>query len=446
MPDLSGTGLNQAILDSLSEGVFTVDTDWRITSFNRSAEEITGVPRNEALGQLCSDVLHSTLCERHCPIRQALADDKPVIDRRCHVVDIDGERIPLSVSAAVLTGENGEVLGGVETFRDLSEVEALRTALQRKYTRLTSNNPAMQQVLDLVPVLADSPTSVLIAGETGTGKEVIARALHNHGPRAKRPFVAINCGALPETLLESELFGYRKGAFTGADRDKPGRLALARDGTLFLDEIGEISAAMQVRLLRVLQEREFEPLGGTQPEPLRARIIAASHRDLLALVHEGRFREDLYYRLVVMRLDIPPLRERREDIPTLANDLLARINLRMERAIAGFTPEAMDALQQHPWPGNIRQLENVIERAAVLCRNEQIDVSHLPAEYSERQLPTCTDDSQPLAAQARQQAEARTILEVLRRNGFGRHKTAAELGMHPSTLYRKLKAWRLLDG
>jgi PAS domain S-box-containing protein len=449
MPDLPGTGLSQAILDSLSEGVFTVDTDWRITSFNRSAEEITGVPRNEALGQLCSDVLHSTLCERHCPIRQALADNKPIIDRRCHVVDIDGERIPLSVSAAVLTGENGEVLGGVETFRDLSEVEALRTALQRKDTRLTSNNPAMQQVLDLVPVLADSPTSVLIAGETGTGKEVIARALHDHGPRARRPFVAINCGALPETLLESELFGYRKGAFTGADRDKPGRLALARDGTLFLDEIGEISPAMQVRLLRVLQEREFEPLGGTQPEPLRARIIAASHRDLLALVREGRFREDLYYRLVVMRLDIPPLRERREDIPTLANDLLARINLRMERSITGFTAEAMDALQRQPWPGNIRQLENVIERAAVLCRRELIDLSHLPAEYSDclvRQLPSRTDTSRPLAAQARQQAEARTILEVLRRNGFSRHKTAAELGMHPSTLYRKLKTWRLLDG
>lgn len=442
MPDLPCSGLNQAILDSLSEGVFTVDTDWRITSFNRSAEEITGVPRNEALGQPCSDVLHSTLCERHCPIRQTLADNRPVIDRRCHIVDIDGERIPLSVSAAVLSGEDGEALGGVETFRDLSEVEALRSALQRKDTRFASGNPAMQQVLDLVPVLAASPTSVLIAGETGTGKEIIARALHDNGPRAKRPFVAINCGALPEALLESELFGYRKGAFTGAERDKPGRLALARDGTLFLDEIGEISPAMQIRLLRVLQEREFEPLGGTQPEPLLARIIAASHRDLLALVREGRFREDLYYRLVVMRLDIPSLRERREDIPMLANDLLVRINLRMERNIAGFTAEAMDVLQRQSWPGNIRQLENVIERAAVLCRGELIDLGHLPAEW---QLPSCTSASRPLAAQARQQAEVRTILEVLQRNGFSRHKTAAELGMHPSTLYRKLKAWRLLE-
>ncbi len=436
------TGLSQVILDSLSEGVFTVGLDWKITSFNRSAEEITGIRREEAIGQLCSDVLHSTLCENHCPIRQVLAESKPVTDRRCYFVDIDGERVPISVSAAVLSDEEGKPLGGVETFRDLTELETLKKALQRNSSQPGSRNPAMQRVLDLVPVLAANPTSVLIYGETGTGKEVIARAIHEHGPRARKPFVAINCGALPENLLESELFGVKKGAFTGADRDKPGRFARAGDGTLFLDEIGEISQAMQVRLLRVLQEHEFEPLGGTRAEKMRARVIAASHRDLLELVREGKFREDLYYRLVVMRLDIPPLRERREDIPALAGELLSRINLKMERNFTGFTPEAMNTLQRQDWPGNIRQLENIIERAAVLCQGEWIGLEHLPPEWQASPIPRPA----ALAAHIRQQAESEAILEALRQNAFNRQQTAAQLGMHPTTLFRKIRAWKLLDG
>ena len=441
MSDMPGSGLSQVILDSLSEGVFTVDQSWRITSFNRSAGEITGITHEDAIGQLCSDVLHSTLCENRCPIRQALAENSPVTDRRCYFVDIDGEGVPISVSAAVLADEHGATIGGVETFRDLSELEALKTALRRKSSRPTSQNPAMQQVLDLVPVLAANPTSVLICGETGTGKEVVARAIHEHGPRASKPFVAINCGAMPENLLESELFGVKRGAFTGADSDRPGRFARARDGTLFLDEIGEICQAMQIRLLRVLQEREFEPLGSAQAEKMQARIIAASHRDLLELVQEGKFREDLYYRLVVMRLDIPPLRERREDIPALAMELLSRTNLKMERNITGFTPEAMNILQRQDWRGNIRQLENVIERAAVLCPGDWIGLEHLPPEW--HAVPRPAIDT--LAAHVRRQAEAEAILKALRQNAFNRQHTAAQLGMHPTTLYRKIRAWKLLD-
>lgn len=440
---MAGSDLNRSILDSLSEGVFTVDNDWKISSFNRSAEEITGISRQDALGQLCSDVLHSTLCERRCPIRQALAEGKPVKDIRCDFVDIEGERIPISVSSAALVDDAGRIIGGVETFRDLSELEALRNALHRQYP-ITSRSPAMRQVLDLVPVLAGNPTSVLIFGETGTGKEVIARAIHDQGPRADKPFIAINCGALPENLLESELFGYKRGAFTGADRDKPGRFALAGDGTLFLDEIGEISAAMQVRLLRVLQEREFEPLGGTKTEPFKARVIAASHRDLHRMVDEGRFRQDLYYRLVVLRLDLPPLRERREDIPALAAQLLIRANARMERNIVGISPDAMEALQRHDWPGNIRQLENVIERAVVLCREAWITPACLPPELLAPQPEPHPPGS--TAAEARRQGEAGAILAALRDNGFNRKTTASRLGMHPTTLYRKIKAWKLLDG
>lgn len=438
---MNSAGLSDVILDSLSEGVFTVNRAWKITSFNRAAQEITGVSREEAMGQLCSDVLHSSLCENHCPIRAAMENCQPQTNRRCYFVDNNGEGIPISVSAAALLDTDGKILGGVETFRDLSELESLRNQLRKHPEKPGSSNPAMQQVLALLPVLASNPTSVLIQGETGTGKEIIARAIHEQGPRARKPFVAINCGALPDHLLESELFGYKKGAFTGADRDKPGRFALARDGTLFLDEIGEISPAMQVRLLRVLQEREFEPLGGVQAEKLQARIIAASHRNLGDLAQSGRFREDLYYRLDVMRLELPPLRERREDIPMLSAQLLARANQQLGRDVLGFSPEAMVALQRFDWPGNIRQLANVVERAIVLSPGDWIELKQLPAELHGHVVPPVSG----LAAQVRQQAEADIILAALREHNFNRSKTAAALGMHPTTLYRKIKAWHLLD-
>ena len=445
--------LQSAILDSLSEGVFTVDHDWKITSFNRAAEEITGVPRGEALGQLCADVLHSSLCEQRCPIRAAMDAGESMPDQRGYFVDADGEPVPISLSAAVLYGEDGQTLGGVESFRDLSEIEALRQQLSEQLRLpsrdLESHNPAMQQLLSLLPVLANNPASVLIEGETGTGKEVVARAIHQGGSRRSKPFVAINCGALPDHLLESELFGYKKGAFTGADRDKPGRFALARDGTLFLDEIGDVSAAMQSRLLRVLQEREFEPLGGTHAEPMQARVISASHRNLKALVKAGGFREDLYYRLDVVRLEIPPLRERREDVPALAMRLLARSTLAMESAAAGFTPEAMNALQAHDWAGNIRELANVIERAVVLCRGEWIGLDDLPAEFGAFRRSAAVGGqlvgAHGVAASIRQQAEATAILAALRKNDFNRARTAAALGMNPSTLYRKIRAWGLMQ-
>ncbi len=438
---MQAPGLSDVILDSLSEGVFTVDRTWKITSFNRAAQEITGVSREEAMGQFCADVLHSSLCENRCPIRAAMENNQPQTDRRCYFVDNEGEEVPISVSAAALLEADGTILGGVETFRDLSELESLRNQLRKHPEKKGSSNPAMQQVLALLPILASNPTSVLIQGETGTGKEVIARAIHEQGSRTRKPFVAINCGALPDHLLESELFGYKKGAFTGADRDKPGRFALARDGTLFLDEIGEISPAMQVRLLRVLQEREFEPLGGVRAEKLQARIIAASHQKLRELVQAGQFREDLYYRLDVMRLEIPPLRERREDIPILSAQLLARSNQQLGRDVLGFSPEAMAALQRFDWPGNIRQLANVVERAIVLCPGDWIELKQLPTELCGHATHTASG----LVAQVRQQAEADIILAALREHDFNRSRTAAALGMHPTTLYRKIKAWHLLD-
>ena len=249
----------EAVLESISDGVFTVDEEWQITLFNRAAEEITGIPRREAIGRPCSEVFRSSMCEAECALRETLATGRAVIGKSGYIVNASGRRIPISVSTAVLRDADGRVIGGAETFRDLSDLEALRRELHGRYEvgDLVSRSPLMQRIFEVLPAISASPSTVLILGETGTGKEVLARTIHSLSPRSEGPFVAVNCGALPETLLESELFGYKAGAFTGANRDKPGRFALARGGTLFLDEIGEISPALQVRLLRVLQERSM---------------------------------------------------------------------------------------------------------------------------------------------------------------------------------------------
>ncbi|MDD5474889.1 MAG: sigma 54-interacting transcriptional regulator [Syntrophales bacterium] len=374
------------ILESISDGVFTVDMEWRVTSFNRAAEEITGVPREQALGRLCSEVFRSSMCGADCSLQKTLKTGKPVIGKSGYIIDADGNRISISISTAVLRDGRGEVIGGAETFRDLSEIEALRQELEGKYRvgDLSSRSPLMQKVFEVLPAIAASPSTVLLLGETGTGKELVARTIHSLSPRNRSPFVAVNCGALPETLLESELFGYKAGAFTGANRDKPGRFALARGGTLFLDEIGEISPALQVRLLRVLQERTFEPLGSTRSEKADVRVIVATNRDLAARMNQGLFREDLYYRVNVVRLELPPLRRRKEDIPLLAAQFVARFNRLQQKSVQGVTPEAFSLFMAHDWPGNIRELENVIERAFILRGDGHIGIEQLPEELTKR--------------------------------------------------------------
>ncbi|MEJ2038607.1 MAG: sigma 54-interacting transcriptional regulator, partial [Desulfosarcinaceae bacterium] len=272
----------EAILESISDGVFTVDLSWRITSFNRAAEEITGISRQDAIGRICSEVFRCSMCETECALRRTLDSGKPIIGQSGYIIGADGNRLPISVSTAVLKDVRGRVVGGAETFRDLSEVEALRRELEgrRQIGDLVSRSPLMQKVFEVLPAISASPSTVLICGETGTGKELMARTIHSLSLHAKGPFVAVSCAALPDTLLESELFGYKAGAFTGAVKNKPGRFAIARGGTLFLDEIGDISPALQVRLLRVLQERTYEPLGSVRTETTDARIIAATHQDL----------------------------------------------------------------------------------------------------------------------------------------------------------------------
>jgi PAS domain S-box-containing protein len=428
-----------SILESISDGVFTVDRAWRVTSFNRAAEEITGIAREDALGRRCSDVFRASMCESECALRHTLDTGVPVVNRAAFIVDDEGRRIPVSVSTAILRDADGAVVGGAETFRDLSQIEELRKEVldRREAGDIVARSDAMCRILGLLPRAAESGSTILLLGETGTGKGLVARALHDLSPRRDGPFVTVNCGALPDTLLESELFGYKAGAFTGATKDKAGRFAIARGGTLFLDEIGEVTPALQVRLLGVLQDGLYEPLGATRSEEADVRVVAATNRDLAADVATGRFRRDLYWRIRVMEVVLPPLRERREDIPPLVERFVARLNVLKGRQVEGVTPEAMAVLTAHDFPGNARELLNAIEHAFVLIGKGRIGPEHLPREL----LPAAARRRRPVnLREAVSEFERRAILEALRRRRGSRAAAARDLGLHKSTLFRKAKS------
>ncbi len=433
--------VRDVILDSINEGVFTVGVDWRITSFNRAAERITGISRREAVGQSCCDVFHANICEKDCVLRRSFETGHPITNATAHIVSNQGRRVPIRISTAILRNNRGRVIGGVETFQDLSQVEQLRKELSSRYTfeDMVGRSPAMVRLFDILPQIADSSSTVLIEGPSGTGKELFARAIHHVSPRRSKRFVPVNCAALPDTLLESELFGYKAGAFTDARRDKPGRFVLADGGTIFLDEIGDISPAMQARLLRVLQDWVIEPLGAVQPKPINVRVLAATNRDLTQLVQSGRFREDLYYRIHVVHLSLPSLRQRREDIPLLVDHLVTKLNRLQQKEIAGISVEAMTRLMDYDYPGNIRELENFLEQAFVLCRGGIIELHHLPPEVR-REAQAAADPCNPVSLQA---MERHLIAATLRRHNGHRQRTARELGLDVSTLYRKIKSFEI---
>jgi len=427
------------ILDSINDGVFTVDRDWKITSFNRAAERITGVKRQEALGRPCCEVFRASLCEASCALRETLATGRPVVNKAVYVLGGKGQRIPISISTAVFKDRRGNVIGGVETFRDLSLVEDLRKELEGKHSfaDIVGHSAAMRQVFQLLPLLAESESTVLIEGPSGTGKELFARAIHSLSRRKDQPFVAINCGALPDTLLESELFGYKAGAFTDARRDKPGRFALAEGGTIFLDEIGDISPAMQTRLLRVLQERVYEPLGSIQTVATDVRVLAATHQDLAGLVQAGNFREDLFYRIHVVRLPLPRLRERREDIPLLIDHFIAKFNRLQGKDVVGIADEVLARLMEYDFPGNVRELENIIEHAFVLCRSGLVQLAHLPPHL---RASSAVGTLPELSGMTLAATEHWLIRDALSKHQGNRTAAAKQLGIDPSTLHRKIKA------
>ena len=434
-----------AVLDSVADGVFSVDEQWRITSFNRAAERITGVDRRDALGRHCSEVLQASICQSACALKRTMESGRQIIDQPVDIIDSSGRRVPISISTAVLRDHKGRIVGGVETFRDLSAIEELKKEITRRYTfmDIVSKNHRIQEIFTILPDVAESDSTVLIQGPSGSGKELFARAIHDLSARREKPYVVVSCGALPDTLLESELFGYVRGAFTDARRDKPGRFAVAQGGSIFLDEIGDVSPAMQVKLLRILQEREYEPLGATHPVNADVRIIAATNKDLEKLVEEGSFRQDLYYRLNVVRIQLPPLGRRREDIPLLVERFIRSFNLKKGKHITGVTGEVMELLMRYPFPGNVRELENIIEHAFVLCHGTQIGLEHLPRELTGSVRGRASDAGRP--SDPLGQAEARTIREMLRRMDGHRRRAARALGIHPTTLWRKMKRLGIAD-
>jgi PAS domain S-box-containing protein len=432
----------QAILNSISDGVLTVNRDLIITSFNRAAETITGVPSAEAAGRKCYEVMRAEICESRCCLKQTMETGTSCENVPVYIVRADNKRIPISVNTSLMRDAHGRVSGGVETFRDLSEINYLRREFKKKqsFENIVSKNHKMQQLFSILPQISESRSTLLIEGLSGTGKELFARAVHNQGPRKNEPFIAVNCGALPDTLIESELFGYRAGAFTDAKRSKPGRFSKAGKGTLFLDEIGDISPAMQVRLLRVLENRSYSPLGSTDNLQLRARVIAATHRDLRKMVGRQEFREDLYFRINVVRLKLPALAQRMEDIPLLVDHFIERFNTLTGKRIVGVTHDVMAALALYSWPGNVRELENAVEHAFVLCRGGMIGMDHLP-----EQVRPSSDSRPNTHGLSLRDHERQVILDALVRNNWRRMATARELEIDKNTLRRKIRRFDIYE-
>ncbi|WP_320170983.1 sigma 54-interacting transcriptional regulator [Maridesulfovibrio sp.] len=424
-----------AVLDSLADGVFTVDLDWNITFFNEAASRITGVPAEEAVGSKCWDVFHSSLCDGECALRSCMNGCGRISNKSIFFIHADGRKVPISISASPLVDAAGNQLGGVESFRDLTDIQIIRREVEDswRFEDIIGKSRPLAKVFSILPQVSRSEATVLLLGESGTGKELFARAIHNLSDRRNGPFVAVNCGALPDNLLESELFGYKEGAFTDARKDKAGRFELAAGGTIFLDEIGDMPANLQVKLLRVLQEKSFEPLGAVASVKADVRVVAATNRNLAELVEQGTFRQDLFYRLNVVTLTLPPLKDRVEDIPLLINHFISRLNALQGKDIDGVSEDTLQILMRHPFPGNVRELENILEFAFILCPSGFIQVEHLPEYLQPQSRESLPSADMPLTME---EIKCLAVRRALERNNQKKMATCRELGISKDTLRR----------
>ena len=440
----------QTVVQTMLDGLMIVDPEGTILSVNNALEQLTGYRQEELIGQSC-EILKCDTCfgaiarggDKHC----ALFKDETIRHRKCVLRRKDGSPLHVLKNAAVLRDEDGMVVGGVETLADCTELvakEEVISSLRRElsiedsFEGIIGKSLVMQRIFDLIRSAAQSEASVVIYGESGTGKELVAAAIHRLGSRSNGPFIKVNCAALNESLLESELFGHVKGAFTGADRTRVGRFEAANYGDIFLDEIGDLPLSTQVKLLRVLQEKEIEKVGDHRPVQVDVRILSATNRDLNRLMEAERFRDDLYYRIGVIPIYLPPLRERSEDIPLLIDAFIQRIRLKTRKPIGGIDKEALELISNYDWPGNVRELINVIEYAFVLCTGEEILSSHLPATIVGKSRPLSAGKSQKPSRGDSNDKE--TLLEILKQTDGNKSEAARMLGISRVTLWKRLKA------
>lgn len=431
----------ELILDNLLDGVMAHTTNRRIFFFNESAEKITGHKREDILGKDCHDVFSGRFCGGNCQFceGQEEQEKKSVTIREVTFTRPDGKDRVLRMSAMPLTDADGNGVGALLSFRDETELKLLKSRLKHHHSLggLVGKDPKMLELFNHIREVSSENVPVLIEGESGTGKELVARAIHDMSPRSDKPFVAINCGALPEGVLESELFGHVRGAFTGAIHDRKGRFELADKGTIFLDEVSELSPAMQVKLLRVLQEQRFEPVGGERSIQVNVRVLSATNQNLRDMMEKKEFRRDLFYRLCVVPIALPPLRERRLDIPMLVEHFLELTAKELERSVLAPSTDVLDVMTQYSWPGNVRELQNAIEYAYVKCRSGIIGVEHLPPEITQKEETASSKPGPPL------KIAKEDILAALAEAQGNKKKAAQILGVGRATIYRYLDHYGL---
>ncbi|MBF0120652.1 MAG: sigma 54-interacting transcriptional regulator [Desulfobacterales bacterium] len=425
------------LFEDLPEGAFTINTDWKITSFNETAVNITGFSKKEAIGRYCWEIFRSEICQKGCPLSITMDTGKKQFEQEVLVKDRFGKQQALCVNVNILRDNNGDILGAVETFQKHG---SFFDHSDQMFQGIIGKSKPMKSLFSMMPDVAESGTNVIICGESGTGKELIARAIHNLSKCKKGPFVAVNCAALSESLLESELFGHEKGAFTGADRLKIGRFELAKGGTLFLDEIGELKPNLQVKLLRVIEQRIFERVGGTKTISLDARIVSATNQNLEKAMKESRFREDLFYRLRTVPFFLPPLRERLEDIPLLVDHFIKLFNDKYNKNVRSVDPKVINLFMKYKWPGNVRELEKCIEYAFVFVKGPVIFSRYLPEFQS---CENILSDNNLIISNPNIK-DKDSVLSALSKTSWNRQDAAEMLGISRTSLWRRMKTLGLI--
>ena len=434
------------ILDNLDVGIFTIDRGGHFTFFNTEAEQISGYSRREILGKDCAALFGGEDAQELCLLKDTIADGRSRSSRQGKMTTRDGVVIPVRANYMALRNEKGTVVGGLTTFHDLTLVLQLKQAVKDRYTfhDMIGKSPRMQHIFEMVNVVAGTDATILIEGATGTGKDLLAKVIHSASQRSDNPFVKVNCAAIPDNLLESEMFGYVKGAFTGAEKDRVGRFQEADGGTIFLDEISELPLALQAKLLRVLEDKEFYRLGSRHTLKVNVRILSASNRNLEKLVQKHLFREDLYYRLNVFRIELPELKNRIVDLPILIGHILRRLCAARTIRPPEVSEKVMEILLNYPYPGNVRELENILEHALIICQEETLQPKHLPEYLQIRHAARKPSSSRILKPESvDDDGERDTIVSMLQRYNWRRTKTAKALGMDRTTLWRKIKKYRI---